>query len=114
MNRYIKGKIHGVRVTKSLLRYHGSVTVDRELMEKAGIEPYEAVDVVNLNTGDRWSTYILPGGKGEFWLNGGSARLGTLGDECLLMVYGFGDKFPGAKVVMVNEKNEIIDLIDYK
>ena len=40
--------------------------------------------------------------------------LGTLGDECLLMVYGFGDKFPGAKVVMVNEKNEIIDLIDYK
>lgn len=114
MNRYIKGKIHGVRVTKSMLRYHGSVTVDRELMEKAGIEPYEAVDVVNLNTGDRWSTYILPGAKGEFWLNGGSARLGTLGDECLLMVYGFGDKFPGAKVVMVNEKNEIIDLIDYK
>ena len=114
MNRYIKGKIHGVRVTKSLLRYHGSVTVDSELMEKAGIEPYEAVDVVNLNTGDRWSTYILPGGKGEFWLNGGSARLGTLGDECLLMVYGFGDSFPGAKVVMVNEKNEIIDLIDYK
>ena len=44
----------------------------------------------------------------------GAHRLGAVGDQCLLMVYGFADHFPGAKVVMVDEENEIVDLIDYK
>jgi aspartate 1-decarboxylase len=114
MRRYVRAKIHGIRVTQSALRYHGSVGVDSDLLAEVGIDHFEAVDVVNLNTGDRWQTYVIPAGKGEFCLNGGSARLGCEGDECLLIVYGYGDRFEGAKVIMLDERNEILDSFDYK
>ena len=63
MRRYVRAKIHGLRVTNSALRYHGSVGIDDELLKAAGIDQFEAVDVVNLNTGSRWQTYALSAGK---------------------------------------------------
>lgn len=114
MRRYVRAKIHGLRVTTSALRYHGSVGIDDELLKAADIDHFEAVDVVNLNTGDRWQTYAIPAGKGEFCLNGGSARKGCVGDECLIIVYGYGDRFDGAKVLMVGADNGVIDSFDYK
>ncbi|NLE74998.1 MAG: aspartate 1-decarboxylase [Actinobacteria bacterium] len=114
MRRYVRAKIHGLRVTNSALRYHGSVGIDDELLKAAGIDQFEAVDVVNLNTGSRWQTYALSAGKGEFCLNGGSARLGCVGDECLVIVYGYGDRFEGAKVLMMSADNNVADSFDYK
>ena len=114
MRRYVRAKIHGLRVTTSALRYHGSVGIDEDLLKAADIDHFEAVDVVNLNTGDRWQTYAIPAGKGEFRLNGGSARLGCVGDECLIIVYGYGDRFEGAKVLMVGAENTVIDSFDYR
>ena len=114
MRRYVRAKIHGLRVTSSALRYHGSVGIDADLLKAADIDSFEAVDVVNLNTGDRWQTYAIPAGKGEFCLNGGSARLGCVGDECLIIVYGYGDRFEGAKVLMLDEGNNVADSFDYK
>ena len=61
MRRYVRAKIHGLRVTTSALRYHGSVGIDEDLLKAADIDHFEAVDVVNLNTGDRWQTYAIPG-----------------------------------------------------
>jgi len=114
MRRYVRAKIHGLRVTQSALRYHGSVGVDEELLKAADIDHFEQVDVVNLNTGDRWQTYAIPAGKGQFCLNGGSARLGCVGDEWLIIVYGYSERFEGARVLMLGAENEVIDSFDYK
>jgi aspartate 1-decarboxylase len=105
MRRWIAAKVHGVRVTDKSVRYVGSVTLCSGLMRAADMEPYEAVDVVNLSNGQRWTTYLLPGQPGVFTLNGGGARLGEVGDECVLMTFRSGERFQGAPVVMVGPGN---------
>ncbi|HBP89670.1 MAG: aspartate 1-decarboxylase [Nitrospira sp.] len=85
----LRCKIHRATVTASSLDYEGSLTIDEDLMERAGIIPYEAVMVSNLNNGERFSTYALPGtrGKGEIILNGPTARLGVIGDKVIIFCY---------------------------
>ncbi len=87
----LRCKIHRATVTGSSLEYEGSLTIDEELMERAGILPYEAVMVSNLNNGERFSTYALPGtrGEGEIILNGPTARLGVIGDKIIIFCYEF-------------------------
>ena len=74
---------------------------------------YQKVDVVNINTGDRWSTYVIPGGKGVFQLNGGGARLGEVGDPCVIMGYKNSSHFEGAIVAYTNKYNKIVKSIIY-
>jgi aspartate 1-decarboxylase len=85
----LRCKIHRATVTGSSLDYEGSLTIDEDLMERAGIMSYEAVMVSNLNNGERFSTYALPGarGKGEIILNGPTARLGVVGDKVIIFCY---------------------------
>lgn len=114
MKEYIHAKIHNINVTNKSIDYHGSVTICSSLLEKSSIEPYQKLDVVNLNTGARWTTYAVPGTKGSFELNGGGARLGEVGDKCVIITYHSADSFNGAKVIFCNKDNEIDNVLDYK
>lgn len=113
LRSFVSAKIHGITVTAASVEYHGSVTIAAGLLDAAGISPYERVFVVNLSNGHRWDTYALPGDRGVFTLNGGSARLGVPGDRCVIMTYALAGAAPGARVVFCGEENEITDTTAY-
>ena len=114
LRTFVQGKIHGVRVTELKLRYNGSAEVDVALLKAAGISPYEQIQVVNLNTGARFTTYAFPGKSGSFTLNGGAARMASVGDDCLVIAYRQEEKFSGAKVVFVNSSdNSLMETMEY-
>lgn len=113
MRTWVAGKIHGIRVSEKHPDYHGSVSIARDLMVAAGIEAYEQVHVINQANGNRWITYAVPGAPGEFALNGGGARLGEIGDPCILITYVTADEFPGAPVVFATDDNAVGDWLVY-
>lgn len=86
---FFKSKIHRATITAANLDYEGSLSIDPDLMEAADLLPYEKVDVVNIFTGDRFSTYAIKGkkGSGEICLNGGAARKGQVGDLVIIITY---------------------------
>ncbi len=108
-----RSKIHRATVTMAELYYEGSITVDKELLETADILPYEKVQIVNLNTGARLETYTLegPAGSGMICLNGPAARLGTVGDEIIIITYTtMSDeeaKKHKPKIVLVDKNNKV-------
>lgn len=79
-------KLHGIRVTECQLDYHGSITIDAAILEQAGLYPMEYVNIWNKNSGNRISTYLLPGerGSGVCCLNGAAARTCQKGDELII------------------------------
>ena len=77
------------------------------LNRKFHIDQYQKVDVVNLNTGNRWSTYVIKGDQGVFELNGGGARLGEIGDPCVILSYTTTPHFEGATVIHTDKYNKI-------
>ena len=85
----LKSKIHRATLTGTELDYEGSITLDEELLERAGILPGEQVHVLNLNTGSRLVTYAItaPRGSGTVLLNGPAARLGAKGDRVIILAY---------------------------
>jgi aspartate 1-decarboxylase len=87
--RLLKSKIHRATITAADLHYEGSLTVDQDLLEAADLVTWEEVQVVNVNTGARFSTYVIPGarGSGVLQLNGAAARLGQPGDLVIVMSY---------------------------
>ena len=90
--RLMHAKLHQVRVTAANVNYVGSITVDPLLLDKVGILPLEEVDIVNLNNGNRFSTYVIPGEKGkrEIRPNGGAALLCQPGD--ILLIYAYEER----------------------
>jgi aspartate 1-decarboxylase len=84
-----KSKIHRATLTQTDLNYEGSITIDEALMESADLLPYEKVQVVNVNTGGRFETYVIAGerGSGVIGLNGAAARLGAVGDLIIIISY---------------------------
>jgi len=88
-----KSKIHQATVTQSELYYEGSITIDSELMKKADIVPYEKVQVVDINNGSRFETYVIegPANKKEICVNGAAARLVSVGDKIIIFSYGLYD-----------------------
>jgi len=86
----LKAKIHRATVTQCDLDYVGSITIDRVLMDQAGILPYEQVDVLNINNGARFTTYAIEGEKssGIIGVNGAAARLAQKGDKVIICAYG--------------------------
>jgi aspartate 1-decarboxylase len=109
-----KGKIHRATITEADLNYEGSITIDMDLVDAAGMIPYEKVQVVNVNNGERFETYIIEGkrGSGVICLNGACARLGMKGDKVIIITYAMVDEKELArpfqpKVVLVDEKNSI-------
>lgn len=89
----LKSKIHRVTVTEANLNYVGSITIDEELMQAAGIIEGEKVQIVNNNNGERLETYVIPGpkGSGAICLNGAAARKAAVGDVVIIISYGLMD-----------------------
>lgn len=108
---FLRSKIHMATVTESNLAYEGSITIDKELMDMADILPYEQVMISNLNNGERFETYVIPGkpGSREFCLNGPTARKGVVGDKIIIFAYCYmaddeiKDFMP--EIIKLDEKN---------
>ena len=110
-----KSKVHRATVTEANLNYTGSLTLDADLIKAANMLPYEQVHVLNINTGDRFLTYLIEGeaGSGVACLNGAAARLGQPGDLIIVITYAQMDEAEARTftptVVLVDEKNRIVD-----
>ena len=115
-----KSKIHRAVITQAELNYVGSVTIDEELMDAAGLFEYEKVHIVNVNSGSRIETYVIAGerGSGVICLNGAAARLGQKGDTVIIMSYAYMTAEEAAdnppKVVLVNDKNQAVKVARYE
>jgi aspartate 1-decarboxylase len=111
-----KSKIHRATVTQAELHYEGSLTVDSDLLDAADIIPYERVQVCNINNGERFETYTIPGKRrtGIICLNGAAARLGSVGDELIIITYATytEEELKNFKptVIILDKKNKIIDI----
>jgi len=112
--RVLKSKLHMGTVTQTELTYHGSITIDANLMEAAGLIPYEQVLIGNCSTGQRGETYVIQGepGSGAMHLNGAMARLAQPGDRIIVLAFAFADPKEAAaikpRLVMLDEKNRIV------
>lgn len=83
----LRAKAHGLVVTGKNLRYEGSLSLGRDIMEAARLYPLERVEVYNVTNGARFTTYVMPGSDGEVVLNGAVARMGEVGDEIIVAAY---------------------------
>ncbi len=84
-------KIHRVTITACDPDYNGSISIDKDLLDKSGMHEFERVEIFNLNNGERFSTYIIEGkpGTGEIGINGAAARINQPGDKIIIVNYGF-------------------------
>jgi aspartate 1-decarboxylase len=112
--RMMKSKIHRATVTGADLHYVGSITLDTELMRRADILENEQVHVLDIDNGNRFETYAIPGGPGDCCLNGAAARLVQPGDRVIVITYAeyedaeLDDYAP--KVVHVDSRNRPVDI----
>jgi aspartate 1-decarboxylase len=111
-------KIHRATVTDANLNYVGSITIDRDLLDSADMRVGQRVDIVNINNGERFSTYLIAGerGKGEMCLNGAAARKVHIGDKIIVIAYAQMDKEEAdsykPKIVIVDDDNSISQVIE--
>ena len=114
LRRMLKSKIHRIGVTDAELHYPGSITLGAELIEAADLVPYEEVDVVNVNNGARFSTYVIVGAPGVCCLNGAAARLGAVGDLLIVMAFDLvGEALVRdwrPRIVHVDERNGLVSV----
>lgn len=116
----LKSKIHRATVVQAELNYIGSITIDETLMEKAGISEYEKVQIVDIDNGARFETYVISGQKdsGMICLNGAAARMVSVGDKIIIMSYAvmtpeeLQENPP--RVVFVDENNHISRITRYE
>ncbi len=114
--RLLKSKIHRARVTDSNLDYEGSITIAQDLLDQADLMEYESVQIVNLNNGARFETYIIAGepGSGAIELNGPAARLAQVGDLVIIMAYGLVDENDLQDwkpiVLLVDDQNQVKEI----
>lgn len=112
-------KIHSCTLTAANLNYVGSISIDRSLLDAAGIIPYEQVQVVNVANGERLITYAItaPANSGAVELNGAAARLGMAGDRLIIMTYAQFTaeelKNYSPTVVLVDEQNQLLEVRRY-
>lgn len=116
----LKGKIHRATVVQAEVDYVGSITIDPELMEAAGILEYEKVQVADVDNGDRLETYVIAGerGSGMICLNGAAARSVSVGDKVIIMCYAQVDAAEAPsmrpRVVFVDDSNRISRVTTYE
>ena len=115
MRQFLRSKIHRATITQTDLHYEGSLTLDRDLMDAASIADHEVIHVVNVNNGERFTTYAIEGarGSGIVGLNGAAARLGMPGDLVIIMTFRYAEVPDGATaptpiVAPVDEDNRVI------
>ncbi len=109
MRSMLRSKIHRATVTEARLDYEGSITVDIELLERAGFWIGEKVLIADVNNGNRFETYTLPGDRrsGIIALNGAAAHKCQIGDKIIIMGFELTDEPIHAKVVLVDENNRV-------
>ena len=116
----LKGKIHRATVVQAELDYVGSITIDEELLEAAGILEYEKVQIVDINNGQRFETYTIAGqrGSGMICHNGAAARCVQKGDKIIIMCYALMSveeiKENPPKVVFVDDNNKVNRVSSYE
>lgn len=116
LREMLKSKIHRATVTQADLHYVGSITIDAELLRAADLLPGEKVDVVDINNGNRLSTYVIagPAGTGIIGINGAAARLVAPGDLVIIIAYAHLDQESllthQPRVVFVDELNRPVSL----
>ncbi len=86
---FLRAKIHGATVTEANVEYVGSLTLDRDLMDEAGLYPFERIEVYNITSGHRFATYLIEGrrGGGQVCVNGAAAHLARPGDSVIMAAY---------------------------
>src|SRR5512138_1993471 len=114
MNRFmLKSKLHRAVVTDADLHYEGSISIDETLMKAADLLPYEQVEIYDINNGERFSTYVIPGGPdtGTICLNGAAARKVARGDLIIIASYVMVEEDEAAKwcpkCILVDERNRV-------
>ena len=111
---FLYSKIHRATVTDANLNYVGSITVDAEILEKANLSEGQKVDILNINNGERFQTYIIAGKRGnkDFCLNGAAARKAQKGDKIIICAYAQMTpeeaKTFKPTIVQIDENNNII------
>lgn len=109
-----RSKIHRVTVTEANLNYMGSITIDENLLDASGILPHEKVQIVNINNGERFETYVIKGerGSGQICLNGPAARRVQLGDKVIIIAYAMltleESKTFSPTMVFVDDSNQVV------
>lgn len=113
LTNMLKAKLHMAAVTQAELWYDGSCAIDEDLLDAAGLREFEAIDIYNVNNGERFSTYIIRGerGSGMISMNGAAARKVQVGDRVIIAAYGQYDEQELAKhqpqLVYLDESNRI-------
>ncbi len=114
LRQFLNSKIHRATVTDANLNYVGSITIDEEFLELAGILEWEKVEILNINNGERFQTYAIKGARGSkcFCLNGAAARKAQPGDKIIIVTYAqlTEDEIKTHKptIVQVGEGNQIV------
>lgn len=105
----LKAKIHKAVVTEADLEYEGSIAIGKNLLAASGIRPYEQVHIANFTNGNRWWTYAIEGEDGTVGLNGGSARMGMVGDVIAIFAYVqvSSEESHCPRVVLLREGNQV-------
>lgn len=112
-------KIHRATVTDANLNYVGSITIDKELIEASNLNVGQKVEVVNINNGERFTTYVIEGKAGgkDICLNGAAARKAHIGDKIIIIAYAHMSKAEmdvfKPTVVLVDDSNAMVEVRDY-
>ena len=120
LTKLLKAKIHRATVTFTDVNYHGSITIDTELLKTSGLLPNEAVIVADCDNGNRFETYIIPGepGSGMIGINGAAAKLTQVGHRVIVMSFVLASpaemETHRSRVVIVNERNQSTEVIEHK
>lgn len=113
----LQSKIHRATVSDANLNYVGSITIDDELLKATNLHVGQKVDIVNINNGERFSTYVIKGKSGDICLNGAAARKVAIGDKIIIIAYCLIKEKKASKhkpkVVLVDEDNKITQIRDY-
>ena len=110
----LKSKLHRARVTATEIDYEGSIAIDEDLLNRVDIRSYEQVHIYNINSGDRFITYVISAerGSGTFSINGAAARLAQINDRIIVAAYGNIDtekeKYQ-PKVLLLDTSNKVIE-----
>jgi aspartate 1-decarboxylase len=119
LTRLLKAKIHRATVTFTDVNYHGSITIDTDLLRACGMLPNEAVLVADCENGERFETYIIPGegGSGVIGVNGAAARLTALGHRVIIMSFVLAGtdeiKAHKAKVLILDADNKVTQVLEH-
>ena len=113
MRNILRSKIHRAYITSTDADYIGSIIIDRELMDRADLWEYEKVLICDINNGNRWETYVLPGdrGSGRVSMQGAAAKLCDVGDCVIIMAFDVTDRPVDPKMILVDRDNRFVEYL---